>query len=285
MGCDGYNLPMSDLPACFALFGQPVAHSLSPRIHATFAEQLGVALEYTAVEVAPEEFAAEVGRFVRWGGRGLNITVPHKAAAAAVAAEASAAVQRSGVANTLSVRDNGSLRADNTDGVGLVRDLLARQKIVLRNSKLLLLGAGGAARGVAPALLDAGIGKLLVANRTLTRAEALVAALDDPRASATEWSGLHQTAPFDLILHATAAGVQGKALALPSGVFRDAPLCYDLSYGAGARAFLEAARAAGVERTCDGLGMLIEQAAESFAIWHGVRPQTEPVYAMLRAAA
>lgn len=275
--------PATALPARYAVFGHPIGHSLSPRIHQLFGEQCGIALEYTAIDVAPAAFADAVHRFLA-GAHGANVTLPHKAAAFALADERSAAAARAGSANVLTRRPDGRLAAHNTDGAGLVRDLTGRQHCTLSGSRVLLLGAGGAARGVAWDLLDAGLSELTIVNRTADLAAALAGALGVHRARARYWEDLADLGSFDLIVHATSAGVLGQPLALPPALVNAQTIGYDLSYGDAAHGFLAWARAAGVKTACDGLGMLVEQAADAFELWHGRRPDTDPVYARLRAA-
>jgi shikimate dehydrogenase len=272
------------LPARYAVFGHPVSHSLSPAIHRLFGEQCGVTLEYTAVDAAPEAFADAVHRFLA-GAHGANVTLPHKAAAFALADERSAAASRAGSANVLTRLPNGRLAAHNTDGAGLVRDLVERQRCALAGARVLLLGAGGAARGVAWDLLDAGVQELTIANRTADTAAALAGSLGVTRARARYWQDLAELGRFDLVVHATSAGLLGQQLELPRSLVGPRTVGYDLSYGAGAQSFLDWARSAGARVACDGLGMLVEQAADAFALWHGRRPDTGPVYARLRTAA
>jgi len=270
------------LPARYAVFGHPISHSLSPVIHRLFGEQCGVALEYTAIDAAPEAFADALRGFLA-GAHGANVTLPHKAAAFALADERSEAASRAGSANVVTRLADGRLAAHNTDGAGLVRDLVGRQQCVLQDRRVLLLGAGGAARGVAWDLLDAGVQELTIVNRTPDSAAALAGALGVTRARARYWQDLAELGSFDLIVHATSAGMLGQRLALPSGLVNPQTVGYDLSYGAGAQGFLQWARTAGAGAACDGLGMLVEQAADAFALWHGRRPETDPVYASLRA--
>jgi shikimate dehydrogenase len=271
------------LPARYAVFGHPVGHSLSPAIHRLFGEQCGITLEYTAIDAKPEGFADAVHRFLA-AAHGANVTLPHKAAAFALAGERSAEAIRAGSANVLTRRPDGRLAAHNTDGAGLVRDLLERQQCALHGRRVLLLGAGGAARGVAWDLLDAGVEELTIANRTADTAAALAGALGVTRARARYWQDLAELGSFDLIVHATSAGVLGQPLQLPHTLVNPQTVGYDLSYGGGAQGFLRWAREAGAKAACDGLGMLVEQAADAFALWHGPRPQTDPVYAHLRAS-
>jgi len=265
----------------YAVFGHPVSHSLSPRIHAAFARQAGLELEYVAID-APD-FSAALAAF---DGDGANVTLPHKAAAAAACATLGEAARRCGVVNTLT-RRAGGWHGDNTDGIGLVRDLTGRLGLDLRSRRTLLLGAGGGARGVAPALLDAGIADLFVVNRTPARADALADMLAAPERVHPRYADdLDALGEFDLIVNATSAarapGAPEPFPALPMSLAGRRSAAVDLSYGEAAVPFLAWARAAGVRDAVDGLGMLVEQAAESFRIWHGVMPDTDPVYAALR---
>ncbi|MFL5124380.1 MAG: shikimate dehydrogenase [Microvirga sp.] len=265
----------------YAVIGHPVAHSLSPRIHAAFARQTEIAMEYVAIDA--EDFEVALRGFAAAGGVGANVTLPYKAEAAAACATLSERARRCGVANTLLRRDD-TWHGDNTDGVGLVRDLTERHRIDLRGRRTLLLGAGGGARGVAPALLDAGIGDLYLVNRTPERADALADMLAQPgRVHPRYVDDLGNIGEFDFILNATSATREGPGLPkLPMSLAGHRTLAVDLGYAEAAFQFLAWARAAGCPQTVDGLGMLVEQAAESFALWHGVRPDTDPVYAALR---
>jgi shikimate dehydrogenase len=267
----------------YAVFGHPVAHSLSPRIHAAFAQQTGIALEYTAIDAAPHGFVAALDRFADDGGVGANVTLPLKEAAFAICTQTTDRARRAGAVNTLT-RNEGQWHGDNTDGAGLVRDLTGRHGLDLRARRALLLGAGGAARGVAPALLDAGISELIIVNRTAERADALADALGEPeRAHSRYWQDLGDLGDFSLIVNATSASRQDQgAFTLPFHLATPRTLAVDLNYGEAAIPFLAWARAAGCHDAVDGLGMLVEQAAEAFEHWHGVRPDTDPVYAALR---
>lgn len=268
----------------FAVFGHPIAHSLSPRIHQAFARQFGIALEYRAIDAAPEAFAEAVHTFFATGGTGANVTAPHKRAAFALADERSETAARAGTANALTRLSDGLLAAHNTDGAGLVRDLTERHGVELRGHDALLLGAGGAARAVAWALLDAGVPTLTIVNRTPEAADALADAIGEPaRVHTRYWADLADLGSYDLIVNATSAGMLGGGLELPMSLVRARAHCYDLAYGAAAIGFVAWAQAAGARRAWDGLGMLVEQAAEAFALWHGQRPDTEPVYQALRA--
>lgn len=288
----------------FAVFGHPVAHSRSPQIHAVFAAQAGITMRYERIDAAPAAFADAVHAFGHAGGRGANVTLPHKPAAMGLCEALSPRALRAGAVNTL-VRMPGDAprwQGDNTDGIGLVRDLVDRHGLVLRGARVLLLGAGGAGAGVAPALLDAGVDTLAVFNRTVQRAHELAAHLGDARISVIDaervdamhahesrrtTSGAHHRLDdfaFDLVVNATSAARSDQA---PWSAFdlvlAKARVAVDLGYGDAARPFLEFARERGVARRIDGLGMLVEQAAESFRLWHGVMPDTAPAFATLRA--
>lgn len=267
----------------YAVFGHPVSHSLSPRIHAAFGRQTGIALDYLAIDAAPEGFAQALDAFAATGGKGANVTLPLKQAAFALCATTSERARRAGAVNTL-VRNDGQWHGDNTDGAGLVRDLTGRLSLDLRGRRTLLLGAGGSARGVAPALLDAGVSELIIANRTSSRADALADALGEPgRAHSRYWDDLSNEGDFALIINATSASRGGTGeFSLPFQLSTPRTLAVDLNYGEAAIPFLAWARAAGCRDVVDGLGMLVEQAAASFELWHGVRPDTAPVYAALR---
>jgi shikimate dehydrogenase len=267
----------------FAVFGHPISNSLSPRIHAAFGKQLGIALDYAAIDATPEAFAARLDAFGKAGGSGANITLPHKQPVLALCAEISDFARRVGAVNTLTRRLDNHWRGDNTDGAGLVRDITQRHGLDLRERRSLILGAGGAARAAAFALLDAGVAQLTIVNRTPERADALADAIGEPdRVHTRYWDDLDSLGNFDLIVNATAAGHARESLQLPFALVAPRALCYDLSYGLAASAFLAWARAARSGFAHDGLGMLIEQAAESFAIWHGKRPDPDSVYSQLR---
>jgi shikimate dehydrogenase len=266
------------VPDRYAVIGHPVAHSKSPWIHAQFARATGEELEYGAIDAPPEGFAREVERFRAAGGKGLNVTLPFKTEAFRWCAEASARAAAAQAVNTL-VLDRARAFGDNTDGVGLVRDLTVNLGRRLAGSRVLLLGAGGAAQGVLGPLAQSGIAALVVANRTVSRAQALAARV--PGAAACGFDGLAGRA-FDVVVNATSAGLAGELPLLPRRLFADGALAYDMVYGR-ATEFLAMARAAGAE-TADGLGMLVEQAAESFLVWRGVRPETRAVLAALRAS-
>jgi shikimate dehydrogenase len=270
-------------PERYAVIGHPIAHSRSPQIHALFAQQTGQNIVYGALDVAPQELSVQVREFFASGGRGLNVTVPHKEAVLALSANLTARARTAGAANTLMQQARGRLLADNTDGAGLVRDLTHNLHISVREQRVLLLGAGGAARGVLAPLLELQPRLLVIANRGVERALSLAqafASLGPVRAS-----GFAQLdGPcFDLIVNASAASQQGQVPPLPPGVLGATTICYDLFYGASDTHFMHWAREHGAAQAHMGLGMLIEQAAESFYLWRGVRPDTAPVRAALAA--
>ncbi|MDR7193554.1 shikimate dehydrogenase [Luteimonas terrae] len=270
-------------PARLAVFGHPVAHSLSPRIHAAFAAQTGIAIAYEAIDAAPDVFADALAAFAAAGGTGANVTLPLKELAHGLASTRSARAERAGAVNTL-VRRGDAWHGDNTDGAGLVRDLTERHGLDLRGRRSLLVGAGGAARGVAPALLEAGISELYVVNRTASRTDALADALGEPgRVHPRYLEQLEELGEFELIVNATSAGRGGAMLSLPRSLVGVRTAAVDLSYGEASVPFLAWARAHGCRDAIDGLGMLVEQAAESFALWHGVRPETQAVFEALQS--
>jgi shikimate dehydrogenase len=259
----------------YAVVGHPVAHSRSPEIHAEFARATGQDLEYRRIEAPLEGFEQAVDGFRAQGGKGVNVTVPFKEAAFRYCTRASARAAKAQVVNTLAF-SSAEVFGDTTDGVGLVADLGRNLGIGLKGMDVLLMGAGGAAQGVLQALLDAGVGRLLIANRTVSRATRLGERFG---VDACGYQALQGQA-FDLLVNATSAGLANEAPGLPASVFRAGALAYDMVYGRDTL-FLAQARAAGA-RTSDGLGMLVEQAAESFFIWRGVRPDTRPVLERLR---
>lgn len=273
---------MSDT-ARYAVFGHPIDHSLSPQIHRAFAEQTGIALDFEPIDAPPATFAAQLRAFRDGGGRGASVTLPLKPSAFELCANVSDEAARAGVVNTLEALPNSRWRGHNTDGSGLVADLGERYRIDLRERDVLLLGAGGAAQGIVFSLLDAGIGNLTIANRSPERADALADRIGQPgRVHVRYWADLGHSGSYTFVVDATAAGVAGTALDLPFNLLAPRALCYALSYGKAATGFLAWARAAGAAQALDGLGMLVEQAAGAFAIWHGVRPDTAPVFSLLR---
>lgn len=269
---------MSAPPDRYAVIGHPIAHSRSPRIHAAFAAAAGQHLTYDRIDAAPEAFEGIVRDFFDDGGCGLNVTLPHKEAAARLADRLTGRARLAGAVNTLARQPDGTLLGDNTDGAGLMADL-ARLGIAVQGARVLVLGAGGATRGILGPLLEAQPAQLVVANRTAARATALAAAFAGVQGCGYDaLASLVVAGPFDLVIHATSLGLQGEVPPLPQGVIGPASVAYDLGYGAGDTPFVRWARARGVTRAEQGLGMLIEQAAESFFLWRGVRPDTAPLH-------
>lgn len=260
----------------YAVIGNPVAHSKSPWIHAEFARATGQDIDYGRIEAPLDAFARAVERWRLAGGKGLNVTAPFKHEALRLCARLSERARLAQAVNTMRFDDS---YGDNTDGIGLIKDFSQNLNLPLEGKIVLLLGAGGAAQGVVGALLEAGVARLVIANRTVSRARALAARF--PGASACGYEALSGER-FDVVINATSAGLVGTAPPLPEGLLNKSTLAYDMVYGR-ETPFLAAARAAGAA-VCDGLGMLVEQAAESFFIWRGVRPPTRPVLAKLRGA-
>ena len=267
----------------YGVFGHPVGHSLSPFIHGVFARDTGQQMTYRAYDVAPEEFTERVAGFFADGGRGLNITLPHKIVAVEVVQELTARAAHAAAVNTLALQGDNVLLGDNTDGGGLVRDLCDNLGLIITQRRVLILGAGGATRGVLAPLLGLEPAIVVIANRTPERAEALAAAFAD--LGVTQGVGFEYVGetPFDLIINATSASLSGDIPPIPAGAIGPQTVCYDLAYGRSAMAFVRWAQQAGCVRAVQGLGMLVEQAAESFRLWRGVRPQTAPVLAALKA--
>jgi shikimate dehydrogenase len=268
------------------VIGNPIAHSRSPAIHAMFAAQTGQDVVYGRMLAPLDGFAAAVDAFRAEGGRGLNVTVPFKSLAFDYAGTHTPRAAVAGAVNTLAF-DGDTVLGDNTDGAGLVADIEERVGMRLDGARLLLLGAGGAARGVLQPLLAAGVARLVIANRTAARAHALLAEvaprLDPRHAARLSAGGLDEAGTgFDMIVNATAAGLSDAAPVLPERAWRGTRLALDMVYGLRPTPFMRAATEAGCARAEDGLGMLVAQAAESFALWRGLRPATAPVYAALR---
>ena len=268
----------------YGVFGHPVGHSLSPFIHAMFARETGQDMSYRPFDVPPEELVARVRSFFSEGGSGLNITLPHKLAAVELATELTERAAHAAAVNTLALRD-GKVLGDNTDGIGLVRDLCDNLGVVITNRRVLVLGAGGATRGVLAPLLGLQPEELIIANRTADRAEALAAAFADlGDAHGVGFADVGDDA-FDLVINATSASLSGEMPPLPPAAVGPQTVCYDLAYGKDATAFVKWAQSIGCAQALQGLGMLVEQAAESFHVWRGVRPQTASVRAALRERA
>ncbi len=265
----------------YAVMGNPIAHSKSPRIHSLFAQQTGEPIHYRAILVEVGKLPEAVADFVAGGGKGLNITVPFKRDAWELVDERSQRAERAGAVNTIRI-EPGRLFGDNTDGVGLVNDLRHNLQIPLQDRRILLMGAGGAARGVLAPLLEQEPALLVIANRTPERAVDLAAEFAD--LGTVQGCGFDalENLQFDVLINATAASLQGDLPPLPDGIVADGACAYDMMYGAKPTAFMKWAQWQGAAKVSDGLGMLVEQAAESFYIWRGVRPETRPVIAQLR---
>lgn len=255
-------------PNTYAVMGNPISHSLSPIIHQLFAQQTGLTLTYEKIQIDLPQFEHQVTEFFAQGGRGLNITLPCKQRAFAMAVEITPRCREARAANTLWMQA-GQLHADNTDGIGLLRDL--NRHVSIKEKRILLLGAGGAARGVLGLLLAANPMQLTIANRTLANAQALQQ--DFPKIHPCTFADL-ENRHYDVVINATSASLAGENLTLPESLIATKPFCYDLVYSKeGPTAFVAWARSHGCAAV-DGLGMLIEQAAEAFFIWHGVMPNT-----------
>jgi len=265
----------------YAVFGNPISHSKSPLIHRQFAEQTGQQLDYTAIEAPVDGFADAVKTFFLCGGKGCNVTVPFKEQAFQLADQLSERASTAGAVNTLVLQADGKVLGDNTDGAGLVADLL-RSQVKLKKAKLLLIGAGGAARGVIKPLLDAKVAKIAIYNRTVEKAMLLAddfASLGKVKAVESQQLADKQ---FDVIINATSASLTGQLPDVPEQTIAAARACYDMAYADQDTAFVAWCKQLGVSTCLDGLGMLVGQAAESFQLWRGVTPEVEPVISRLR---
>tara|TARA_Y100001973_G_scaffold103819_1_gene171974 strand:- start:221 stop:1048 length:828 start_codon:yes stop_codon:yes gene_type:complete len=268
----------------YAVVGNPISHSKSPRIHSLFACQTGEPLEYTAIQAPIDEFSGTVRHFFDRGGKGLNVTVPFKEQAWTLADHRTTRAEKAGAANTLYLDQENQLVADNTDGVGIVRDLQNNHGVALKGLKVLVLGAGGAVRGVIGPILAEQPAALTIANRTVAKAEALVR-LFAKEAGLTVLNACGfetPDQPFDLIINGTSASLQGDLPPVSANVIGPATVVYDMMYSLQTTTFNQWALDNGARRVHDGLGMLVEQAAESFFVWRGVRPETAPVIEELR---
>jgi shikimate dehydrogenase len=278
----GQATPQGPTADKYAVIGYPVAHSWSPFIHGLFAKQTGHAITYSRMEVAPEALNERVVEFFAADGKGLNVTLPHKQAACLIARERTPRAEIAGAVNTLVLRNNGVF-GDNTDGAGLIADLTRNLAFDLQGTRILVLGAGGAARGVLGPLLEADPEYLEIANRNDERAAEL--AHEFSTLGTVHGCGFDAIADstFDLVLNATSASLQDTIPPIPPQVIGPTTLCYDMAYGRGDTAFTRWAKSAGAGRAETGWGMLVEQAAESFLLWRGVKPQTARVIAAVKA--
>ena len=271
----------------YAVMGNPVSHSKSPAIHALFGEQLGIDLHYARIQVDPGGFDQAVSHFSAHGGAGLNITVPFKVEAWELCRRAgnrlSDRAREAESVNTLSFPGGGAVQGDNTDGTGIVRDIEENLAVSIQDRRVLVVGAGGAVRGVLGPVLARGPASLHVVNRTASRAVAMAGRYADPGAPEVTGGALDSAAgPYDLVINGTAAGLGEDRPAIGPGCVGPGTVAYDMMYGDRPTPFMQWALEQGAARASDGLGMLVEQAAESFFVWHGARPRTAPVIDHLR---
>ena len=268
-------------PDKYVVIGNPVAHSKSPDIHARFAQQTGQHLVYERLLAPLDGFAPCVHDFINAGGKGANVTVPFKLDAYILATQLTERAKAAGAVNTLKF-DNGHILGDNTDGIGLVTDIVRNAQVPLRGKRVLLLGAGGAARGVMLPILREEPTELVIANRTLSKAQELAIQFSSPAKTvqASDFAAINGA--FDVIINGTSASLSDDVPPVPAGAFGSHTLAYDMMYSKGSTPFLRFASSCGASIR-DGLGMLVEQAAESFYVWRGVRPETAPVYDELRS--
>ncbi len=261
----------------YAVIGYPVKQSRSPVIHTVFARQTGQDLKYTAIEVRPDKLESDIGQFFRDGYLGLNVTVPHKSEVTRLADGLSDHAATAGAVNTLSLRGD-RIFGDNTDGVGLIRDLTHNLGWPLSRKRVLILGAGGATRGIVRPLFESGVAEIVIANRSVAKAVGLAAHFSSfGETQSARFSELDRMQSFDLIINATSAGLDGERPVFPDAIIHPDCSCYDLSYGASSTPFLSWARGLGAGNCSDGFGMLVEQAAESFRLWRDVMPNTSDV--------
>lgn len=266
----------------YAVIGHPVSHSLSPRIHRAFAEQCGIEISYDLIDIRPEVLGERLAELHVLGFLGLNVTLPHKTATISLCVRVGKAAQDARAVNVLTRSGSGWL-GDNTDGTGLVEDLTRNLAFDIKETRVLIVGAGGAARGLLAPLLEQGPAEVVICNRTPGNAEALAATFAGTVPLRCSTVDALEGNRFDLILNATSAGHRGQIPVLPDNLLAADALAYDLNYGAAAEPFLQWAHKQGVRHRADGLGMLVEQAADAFLIWHEKRPLTEPILAALRS--
>jgi shikimate dehydrogenase len=272
------NLPHeAGTPDQYGIVGHPIAHSWSPFIHGMFAKAAAQNLVYRLFDIAPDDFRRETLRLFTSGVRGLNITLPHKQAAAELVNELTPRAARAQAVNTIAFFEDTTLLGDNTDGIGLICDLERNLQVDLADKRVLILGAGGAARGVIGPLMERELRTLTIANRTPMKARNLAAEFSDMGKIAGCSFVELQGPPYDLIINATSASLQGEMPEMPAGLVDEATVCYDMAYGRGQTPFTTWARSLHACRTSKGWGMLVEQAAESFFLWRGIRPITQPV--------
>lgn len=269
--------PEHKQPDRYALVGHPVSHSRSPLIHQLFARQTGQNLTYELIDASPDDFETAVLGFAAAGGLGMNVTVPHKEAAFEICRTRGPEADEAGAVNTISFR-NGRPHGDNTDGTGFLRDVVSNHGLKIASKRVLILGAGGATRGIVRPILGQKPSSVVIANRTIERAQSLERELDFPAGlSIAGFDALDDLGEFDIVINATSAGLNGEAPPFPSGIVDARTFCYDLAYSVKPTPFTTWAEAHGAGRAVQGWGMLVEQAAESFFIWRGVRPETGPI--------
>jgi shikimate dehydrogenase len=266
-----------DTPDQYGVVGHPVAHSWSPFIHGMFAKATAQNLVYRLFDITPDNFRREALRLFTNGVRGLNITLPHKQAAAELVNQLTPRAERAQAVNTIAFFEDTALLGDNTDGLGLIADLERNLGMVLADKRVLILGAGGAVRGVLGPLLERDLRALVIANRTPERARKLATEFADLGTISGCGFADIEGPPYDLIVNATAASLQGEMPDLPVGLVGEATVCYDMAYGRGHTPFTLWAKSLHAARTTKGWGMLVEQAAESFLLWRGIRPDTQSV--------
>jgi shikimate dehydrogenase len=265
----------------YAVFGYPIKHSKSPRIHKIFAEQTRQLLEYNAQEVPAEQFSEAVAAFFAEGGKGLNCTIPLKELAWAYADVKTERAQLSKAVNTLALQADGSIFGDNTDGIGLVTDLMTNHAITLTGSRILILGAGGASRGIIAPILEQSVHSIVIANRTVDKAFNLAAEFHQKGSITGCGFNDLKNRQFDLIINATSTSLSGQLPPLPEYLLAKNGVCYDLAYSNEPTVFVRWGLENHALKSMDGLGMLVEQAAEAFFIWRGIRPITRPVIELL----
>lgn len=274
---------MADL---YAVMGNPINHSKSPQIHTAFAEQTDQNLIYSAIQAPLDNFKGTVYDYFSKSGQGLNVTVPFKEEAYAMADELTARAQRAGAVNTLMRREDGSVLGDNTDGAGIIRDITFNNGFSIHNKRVLILGAGGAVKGILEPLLSEQPAEVVIANRTESKAELLAKDFNDfafEQKCTIDGCGFKEVdGAFDLIINGTSASLSGELPPLKDSTVTEDTICYDMMYGAQTTVFNQWATGLNAKETIDGLGMLVEQAAEAFELWRGVRPETSEVLIHLR---
>jgi shikimate dehydrogenase len=270
------DLPVTDAPDQYGVAGHPIAHSWSPFIHGMFAKATAQNLVYRLFDIPPGNFRRDALRLFAGGIKGLNVTLPHKQTAAELVNELTPRAERARAVNTIAFFEQTSLLGDNTDGLGLTADLENNLGLALADKRVLILGAGGAVRGVLGSLMERELREVVIANRTPDRARKLAEEFSDlGQISGCGFSEVRGP-PYDLIINATSASLQGEMPAMPDGLVSEESVCYDMAYGRGDTPFTLWANSLHAARALKGWGMLVEQAAESFLLWRGIRPDTAP---------